>query len=208
MSELIEQLNWRYATKAFDPGEKLSDQQVDLLKESLRLTASSFGLQPWKFLFVTDQETRDKMPPVSWGQRQPADCSHLIVMCAPRSFGEADIDRFLDSIVEQRAVGLDSLSEYSQVMKGFLASMDEDAINAWVRNQIYLALGSLLVVCATEGIDACPMEGFDADAYDRILGLEEQGLRAVVLCPVGFRSADDKYAEFAKVRYAESEVIG
>lgn len=207
MSNVIEDLNWRYATKEFDPSKKLTSEQMDTLLETLRLSASSFGLQPWKFVVVKDQALREKLVEASWNQRQVADAAELIVLCAPAKFGEEDIDRFLESIVKTRNVEAESIKGYGDMMKGFLSRMDEDGKRAWMKDQIYIALGQLLSACATIRVDSCPMEGFMPDEYTEILGLADHGLEPVVVCPVGFRSTNDKYAQLAKVRYSKEEVV-
>lgn len=208
MSDLITKLNWRYATKEFDATKKISEEQLETLQEALRLTASSFGLQPWKFLFITDQETKESLVEHSWNQPQVANCSHLIVMCAPTKFDDSNIDKLIASIMDHRGVDKESLEQYEGMMKGFLANFDEPTTEAWIKNQIYLALGSFLTACAIEGVDACPMEGFIPGEYDRILGLADKGLKSVVVCPIGYRSENDKYPALAKVRYLKSDVIG
>jgi len=206
-TNLLSALNWRYATKEFDADKPLAPGQLDLLLETLRLSASSFGLQPWKFVVVEDKAKRESLVEHSWGQRQVVDSPALIVLCRPTSFSEADIDRFIADTAASRSVSADSLDQYSGMMKGFLSQMSPEAIEGWIKNQIYLALGGLLTACAVEGIDSCPMEGFTADKYDEILGLTEKGLASVVLCPVGTRAASDKYADLAKVRYAIGDVV-
>jgi len=206
-TDLIGALNWRYATKEFDAGKALPTETMERLLVVLRLSASSFGLQPWKFVVVEDREKREPLVEHSWGQRQVVDSSALIVMCRPTEFGEADIDRFLESTASTRGVDLESLAEYGGMMKGFIGRLDAATQADWMSRQIYLALGNLMTACAIEKVDSCPMEGFSAVEYDRILGLADLGLTSVVLCPVGYRAAGDKYASLAKVRYSADEVI-
>lgn len=207
MSQIIDQLNWRYAVKEFDSSKKLNKEQLETILECLRLSPSSFGLQPWKFIVVENEEIRKQLIPASYGQPQVADASHLIVFARPTSFGEAQIDEFLQSTCDAREVSLESITEYGDMMKGFMSRMDEDAIAAWAKNQIYIALGNLLTCCAIEKIDACPMEGFDPSVYDEVLELNSKGLSSSVLCPIGFRKEGDKYANLAKVRYETSRII-
>lgn len=207
MGNLIESLNWRYATKEFDSTKKVSDKDLETLIESLRLSASSFGLQPWKFFIISNKEVKEQLLPHSWNQKQVVDCSHHIVFCAPSSFGDTDIDRFLTSTAEQRNAPLETLDGYGKMMKGFLANKSEEQKYEWMKNQIYIALGSFLVSCAHMGIDSCPMEGIIQSKYDETLGLKEKGWRSVVACPIGYRSSDDKYANLAKVRYSAKDII-
>ena len=207
MSDLINSLNWRYATKIFDPSKKLSEEQVNTLAETLRLSASSFGLQPWKFIFISDDKLRNELLPHSWGQEQVTKSSHHVVFCYKENFGEEDVDRFLKSTAEVRGAPLESLEGYGKMMKGFLAGKNHEEKQVWMKDQVYIALGSFMVCCAQMKIDACPMEGIVQDEYDKILGLDKAGWKTAVACPVGFRSADDKYGELAKVRYPLSEVV-
>lgn len=125
--ELLTQLNWRYATKQFDAQRKISPQTWAALEESLVLTPSSFGLQPWKFLVVADPAVREQLVPVSWGQRQVADASHLVVFAVKRNFGEADIDAYLNRIVTVRGTPRDSLAGYRDMMVGNLIKNRDDA---------------------------------------------------------------------------------
>ena len=204
---ILDALRWRYATKSFDPTKKLSEEQVGTLVESLRLTPSSFGLQTWKFLVVTDQETKDNLQKVSWNQPQVGDCSHHFVLCRPATYTPEDAVEFLDLAAETQKVPRESLEGYENMIGGFLGNMDGDARAAWMAKQVYIALGQLMAVCAVEGIDACPMEGFDATQYSAILGLEAKGLVPVVCCAIGFRAEDDHSAERAKVRFTTDQVV-
>lgn len=204
---IIEALNWRYATKEFDSSKKVSDQDIETIAESLRLTASSFGLQPWKFLIISNQEIKDSLLEHSWGQKQVTDCSHHIVFCHPREFTDAEVDNFLKETASIRAQLPEELDGYGKMMKGFLSYKDEDQKRAWMKNQVYIALGNLLTTCAVMNIDACPMEGIKQAKYDETLGLTEKGLMTVVACPIGYRSDSDKYASAPKVRYTKLDVI-
>lgn len=205
LPEIVDSLNWRYATKKFDSGKKLDDETLEKLLEALRLSASSFGLQPWKFIVVTDPEIKKQLPAVSWGQMQPQDCSHLVVICRIAELDEAFVDKFLNASATTRGVTVDSLASYSAMIKGFLSNSKDK--ETWAAKQCYIALGTLLTAAAHLGVDACPMEGFDAAAYDKILGLEKQGCHSVVICPVGYRASDDKYAQAPKVRFQAEDVI-
>lgn len=206
--QLLAQLNWRYATKQFDPRQKISAQTWTALAQSLVLTPSSFGLQPWKFVVVTNPATREKLVPVSWGQRQVADASHLVAFAIKRNLGEADIDSYLDRIVEIRGVRRESLTGFRDMMVGSLITgRDAVAQRNWATNQVYIALGNFLTSTAVLGIDACPMEGIEPAKYDEILGLEQQGLSTVVVAAAGYRAASDKYATQRKVRFERDEVL-
>lgn len=203
----LDHLNWRYATKKFDPSRKISDAELKEILEVLRLAPSSFGLQPWQFLVVNDPELRQKLRPHTWNQPQVVEASHLIVLCSLETVDEAHIKNFICHTAECQGVAEDSLSGYQRVITNFLKKMSPQEIKKWMDNQIYLALGMLLAECAHRRIDTCPMEGFEPEKYDEILGLREKGLRTVVLCPIGYRSADDKYASLKKVRYDAEKII-
>ena len=207
MTQLIEKLNWRYATKSFDSSKKLSDEQVNTLAESLRLSASSFGLQPWKFIFISNDETKKELLAHGWNQGQVVDCSHQVVFCYNENFNEDDVQKFLEDTAKTRGAPLESLAGYGDVMKGFLSRMNSEQKISWMKNQVYIALGSFLVSCADQAIDACPMEGIIPAEYDKVLGLEGTGWKSLVACPVGFRSADDKYSELAKVRFPMEDIV-
>jgi nitroreductase len=206
--QLLTQLNWRYATKQFDPARKISAPDWAALEESLVLTASSFGLQPWQFVVVTDPATREKLVPVSWGQRQVADASHLVVFARKKNFSEADIAAYIQRIVAVRGVPVESLAGYNNMMVGSLFKGREAAAREiWAINQIYIALGNFLTSAALLGIDTCPMEGLDPAKYDEILGLDAHGLATVVVGVAGYRAAGDKYASLKKVRFEKADVI-
>ncbi len=204
---LIETLNWRYATKQFEPIQKLSDDQLFQLTESLRLAPSSFGLQPRKFLVVTNPVIREQLVWHSWGQRQVADASHLIVLCAKDDVTEIDVQNYINDIATTRWVPLEALDGYRGMMNGTLESRTAEMRKSWAEKQVYIAQWFLLMAAAQLWIDACPMEWFDAQAYDKVLWLEGSGYHSVVIVPVGYRSTDDAMASYAKVRYDADQVI-
>ena len=206
-TQLLEALNFRYATKAFDASKKIAADTWAALEESLVLTPSSYGLQPWKFLILTDSALREQLVPHSWGQRQVADASHLVVMLAKTSMAEADVDRLLNRIVEVRGGTADALASYKGMMMGSLSKAAPEWIVEWAKKQTYIALGQFMAGAALLGVDTCPMEGFVGEKFDEILGLQGSGYTTAVLCPAGYRSADDRYAELPKVRYVASEMI-
>jgi len=206
--QLLGQLNWRYATKQFDPNRKISDQDWATLEDALQLTPSSGGLQPWKFIVVTDPAMREKLLPASYGQAQITDASHLVVFAAKKNFSEADVDAFIRHTAATRGVPVKSLAAYRDMLVGgIVKSMDEPARDAWARNQAYIALGNLLTSAALLGIDACPMEGFDRAQYDETLGLNAQGFASAVIATLGYRAASDQYATAPKVRFPKEQVF-
>jgi nitroreductase len=206
--QLISRLKWRYATKQFDPRRKISPEDWAALEEALVLTPSSFGLQPWKFIVVGDQATREKLVSASWGQRQVAEASHLVVFTIQKNLGEREIETYVNRIVEVRGGARESLAGYRDMMLGSIVKgRDEAARRAWAANQAYIALGSFLNCAALLGIDACPMEGIEPAKYDEILGLAKRGLTAVVVATAGYRSANDHASSLAKVRFKPEHVL-
>jgi nitroreductase len=205
---LLQQLAWRYATKKFDPAKQVSAADWSVLEEALVLTASSYGLQPWKFIVVTDPALKAKLRPASWNQSQVEDCSHLVVFTAKQDITEADVDRFIARIAEVRGVSIESLAGYKGFMMGDLVKGPRHAIiHEWAARQTYIAMGNLLTSAAALGIDTCPFEGIEPAKYDEILGLKGTGYATVSACPVGYRAADDKYANAPKVRFEAKDVI-
>ncbi len=207
-SDLLAQLHWRYATKSFDASRKIPADVWAALEESLVLTPSSFGLQPWKFVVVTDPAVRTQLSAVSWNQPQPVECSHHVVFAARKAMDEAEVDRFLASTVAVRGGKVEDLAPYRGMMTGFIANAAKQGwLGEWAVRQAYIAIGQFMASCAVLGVDACPMEGISTTDYDRILGLADGDYRTVVACAAGYRTATDKYASLPKVRYAAGEVI-
>jgi nitroreductase len=206
--QLLEQLNWRYATKQFDPNRKINAAAWATIEEALTLSPSSGGLQPWKFVVVTDPAVRAKLLPVSYGQKQITDASHLVVFASKINFQEADVDAHVQCVSAVQGAPLDALKPLRDMLVGgIVKAMDEPARNAWARNQTYIALGNLLTSAALLGIDACPMEGFDHAQYDEILGLKAQGYASSAIATLGYRSTTDKYASALKVRFPKERLI-
>ncbi len=207
-STLLDALQWRYATKVFDPSKTISEAEWKALEESLILTPTSYGLQPYRFIVITDPELKAKLRPVSWGQAQITDSSHLVVFTAQQEMTEADVDRWIDRIVEVRGGDAAALKGYRDMMVGNLVKGPKNAhIADWAARQSYIAFGQLMTGAALLGIDACPLEGLDPAAYDAILGLEGSGFKTVAACALGYRSDADKYASLPKVRYTAERLI-
>ncbi len=204
---LLEQLRWRYAVKSFDPDRKISAETWSALEETLVLSPSSWGLQPWKFIVITDQATKDALVGASYGQPQVAACSHLLVIASKLSVSEADVDRYIDRAKE--------IQGDSEALDGLRSIIVSDIVNGprsadvqgWAKLQCYIALGNVMTAAAMVGVDTCPMEGFVAAKYDEVLGLAAKGLTTAVLCPVGYRSGDDKYAAKKKVRFPVEDLV-
>ncbi len=201
-------LQWRYATKTFDSDRKIDPSTWQVLEESLVLSPSSFGLQPWKFLVITDQQTRESLVPASWGQTQVVEASHVVVFTVKNPVTPEDVQAHLVRTAEVRDVPVETLEGFGKVVKGFLKAPPYPLdIKEWATRQVYLALGTFMTSAALLGIDTCPMEGIAPATYDKILGLEGSGYETVVVCPAGYRSEDDKYASRPKVRFPKSQII-
>ncbi len=207
MSTLLESLNWRYATKKFDPTKKLSADQLHEIQETLRLSASSYGLQPSGFLIVNDPTVRANIQEHAWGQSQISDASHLIVLCARRTIDEAYIDSYIHTIAATRGMKPEDLAHFKGMMMSTVNGRTPADLAEWMKKQTYIALGFLLSAAAHLKIDACPMEGFDAAKVDQDVGLAAKNLTAVVLCPIGFRAADDETATYKKVRFPKEKLF-
>jgi nitroreductase len=206
-AQFLASLEWRYATKAFDT-RKLPDATWAALEESLRLTPSSYGLQPWKFIVVNDPTLRTKLRPVSWNQSQVTDASHLVVFARRTEVTETDVNEFFNQMVSERQADATKLEPYRQMMLGgVVKGKDAAAQKDWAARQLYIALGQLMGAAAAMAIDTCPLEGIDPDAYTEILGLKGSGYEVVVACAVGYRSAEDKYAGMKKIRFPAARVI-
>lgn len=207
-TQLIDSLNWRYATKTFDATKKIPEATWKTLEETLVLSPSSFGLQPYRFLVVKDPEIRAQLKPHSWNQTQVVDASHYVVLAGRTAMTEAEIDLYLDRIVQVRGIPRASLDGYRGMMYGSLLSPGAEArIPHWAALQAYIALGNLMTSAALLGVDTCAIEGFVPAEYDAILGLKEQGYAPVVCCALGYRSTEDKYAGLAKVRFPSADLI-
>ena len=207
-NQLLGQLRWRYATKEFQPDRKIGAEDWAVLENALLLTPSSYGLQPWRFVVVTDPLMRAVLLPASQEQDQITDASHLVVFAAKRNVSETDVDAHIHHIAFTCGISVGSLAPYRGYIVGnLLQSMDENARGAWARNQVYIALGNLLTCAALLGIDACPMEGFDRTQYNEILGLNAQGFATAVIATLGYRSPGDKYATRRKVRFPKEQMF-
>jgi len=205
---LLNALQWRYATKAFDAERQIDAATWASLEQALVLTASSYGLQPWKFLVITDAAIRAELRPHSWNQSQITDCSHLVVLLKKRTVTAADADRLIHTIATTRGIETSVLDSYRQMIQvDLIDGPRSQIIGQWAANQVYIALGNLMTAAALLEVDTCAIEGFSPEAYDRILGLEYSAYRSCVVCAAGYRSASDKYASLAKVRYPASELI-
>ncbi len=207
MSTILAVFRWRYATKQFDPTKKLTADQLNTLLTALHLSASSYGLQPWKFIVISNPALQAQLRVAAFNQPQITDASHVIVLAVKKTIDEAYVNSHIENIANSRGVTLDSLADYRARMLGSFTGKTPQMILDWATSQVYLALGVLLTVAAVEKIDVCPMEGFDNAKFDAILGLDHMGVQSAVVAAVGFRSATDSFAQAAKVRWPKDQVI-
>jgi nitroreductase len=205
---VLHQLQWRYATKKFDPTQIIPPETWAILEQSLVLSPSSFGLQPWKFFVISNPEMRQKLLGASGNQAQVVEASHLVVFAIKKDINATDVDRYIGRMADVQQVPAENLQGFAGVVKGFLDKpSSEFDVNAWSTRQVYIALGQFMTSAAMLGIDTCPMEGFDPAQYNELLELPQQGYSAVVVCPAGYRSAEDKSAARPKVRYSIEDVV-
>jgi nitroreductase/dihydropteridine reductase len=198
--DIIERLEWRYATKKFDSTKKLPESKLNILKQAFNLTATSFGLQTISLLVVTNPETRQALFEPAYKQKQVVDASHLLVICIKETIETKDVNDYFDNIRDTRNTPETILAPYRKNLIETMERMTTKEQQEWSMNQAYIALGNLMTVCAIEGIDSCPMEGFVPSTYDDILNLKALGLKSALLLPVGYRAEDDMFSGFLKVR--------
>jgi len=207
MNNFNENATWRYATKRFDATKQVSDKDLEYLKESMNLTASSFGLQPYEILIVKDQTIKEKLKPASWDQSQIVDAPYLIVIANKTDFGEELIDTYIDNAIAARGGSKEELAGYADFMKSKMLDLPQQHKAMWSAKQAYLVLGNLLNAAADLKIDTCPMEGFEAEKYNEILGLTERNLNTCVIAPIGYRHKEDGLQHVPKVRKTETQLF-
>lgn len=203
----IKNLNWRYATKKFDHNKILTESKINILKESFRLTATSYGLQPLKMVVISNKTLQEKLQVATYNQKQIGTASHVLVLCIEKTIDTSYINKIQDLTKEIRNTPDTILEPYRNFLIDMFEKKPTAEIATWATNQVYLALGNLLTVCAQENIDACPMEGFEPKKYNDILKLDQKGLQATLVLPIGYRATDDFFADLKKVRRPLNEVI-
>ncbi|NTS78825.1 nitroreductase family protein [Catenovulum sp. SM1970] len=203
---IIEALNWRYAVKQFN-STKLTTEQINGLTESARLAPSSYGMQPYQLVVVENEQLKNACIEASFGQAKVAASSHLLVFANNTNFGQVDIDNYFDNLAKTQGAPAESLAAYKAQIEGDLLNKSAEEIAIWAQQQAYIALGMTLTYAAANKIDACPMTGFDSQAFNQILGLDALNLNAAIICPVGFRADDDKYASKTKYRKHIDELV-
>lgn len=207
MSNFIKNANWRYATKKFDASKKITEEDLKTLKEAVRLSASSYGLQPYKVIFVENPELRAQLQPAAWGQSQIVDASHVLVFANITNFGDSQIDAHINNVAVTRGLPTDALQGYSDFMKSKISTLPVEQRNVWTSKQTYIALSNLLNAAAELNIDVTPMEGFEPEKFNEILGLEAMGLNASLVATIGYRHAEDDTQHYAKVRKSDEELF-
>ncbi len=205
--EYLDKLNWRYAVQKFDTTKKLTDEQVNFLKEATRLSPSSFGLQPWKIYLINNPAVRAQISEAAWHQPKVTEASHLFAFASRVNLTEADVNEYLQDIATTRGVDLESLAGFKGMIMGGVTGRTPAELDAWTACQTYIALGFLLSACAENNIDAGPMEGFDVDAVTKIIGADADGYKVRALCAVGYRDTSDEAAARAKVRFSTEKVF-
>ncbi|MEG1228077.1 MAG: NAD(P)H-dependent oxidoreductase [Flavobacterium sp.] len=207
MSTLLENLNWRYATKKFDATKKISAADLNTLKEAVRLAASSYGLQPFKVVLVENPEIREKLKAAAWGQTQITDASNLFVFANDLNAGPESVAAYIKNISETRGLPTEALGGFADMMNGVISNLSQEAKNIWTSKQTYIALGTLLAAAAELKIDATPMEGFNPAQFNEILGFDKLGLNAAVIATVGYRHDEDEAQHYKKVRKSQEELF-
>ncbi len=207
-TQLVAALNWRYATRKFDPTKKIADDVWAALEQALVLAPSSMGLQPWKFLVVQNPEVRTRLHAASYKQAQVTDCSHLVVFAVHKNIGTPHVEKFIERVASVKNVTTESLAGFARMIQGNLTkAAAEGRLDTWQTHQVYIALGHFIAAAAIMGVDSCPMEGIEPEKYDEILGLAGGDYATVVVCAAGYRAEDDKYAIARKVRFEPKDVI-
>ncbi len=207
MMESISALKWRYATKKFDAEKTVAEDKIQILKKAFNLTATSYGLQPLKLVVVKDKPLQQELMAASYNQKQVGTASHVLVICIEKTVGKTFIENYFKTVKDVRQTPDEILHPFRESLVGNFEQKPVDEVKTWATHQAYLVLGTLLTVCAVEEIDSCPMEGFQAEEYGKILDLEKYNLEAVLSLPVGYRAADDFFAELKKVRRPLDETI-
>lgn len=205
--ESVKALRWRYATKKFDSEKLLTAEKIEVLKRAFNLTATSYGLQPLKLLVVQNKELQQKLMEASYNQKQVGTASHVLVIGIEKEIGKSFIEKYFKYVKDIRNTPDDILNPFRDYLIGDFQKKPIEEIRTWATHQAYLVLGTLLTVCAVEEIDSCPMEGFEPEKYDEILGLDKFNLQSVLVLPVGYRAQDDFFADLKKVRRPLEETV-
>lgn len=208
MSDLLEQLQWRYATKKMNPAKRVPEETVERILEAVRLTATSSGLQPYEVIVVTRPELREQIKPHAWDQSQVTDCSHLLVFAAWDNYTPERINDMFDLVNAQRGFKNEGWEAYRQKLLALYPPRDAETNYQHAARQAYIGVGTALIAAAEAKVDSTPMEGFDPDKVDEILGLRARGLRSVVMLPLGYRDVEgDWLVNLKKVRRPREQFV-
>lgn len=206
--KLLDTLKWRYATKKFDSSKKVDQKLIDQIVEAARLAPTSSGLQPFKVIVITNQELKEKIVPIAFGQQQVADASHLLVFAAWDNYTAERIDHIYNLITTERNQPADQYTPYTDRLKGAYLNRPAQENFEHAARQSYIAFALAIAEAADLGVDATPMEGFENEALDQLLNLKEQGLKSVTILPLGYRDeTNDWLVNLKKVRHPESEFV-
>jgi len=207
MKNIKEALNFRYATKKFDVNKKIDSETLESLLEVLRLSPSSYGLQPWKFILVKNEGMREKIKEVAYGQPQITDASDIIIFANKKNIDDKLVGEYMEFIAKEKNIDISNLDGFKNMINGSFMGKSNEELRGWAACQVYLAAGNLLTSCAVSGIDACPMEGFDRKKLDELLGLNALELESKMIVAIGYRSPIDEDATKKKVRFPKEEVF-
>jgi nitroreductase len=204
---LIEVLNWRYATKRMT-GEKVTPENLQQILVAIQLAPTSRGLQSFKVLIIEKDELKSEIQPIADNQPQVVECSHLLVFAAWNSISEVQINDFIQYVADERGVPAEKLEKMKSVLLRDQLPMNDEQFYNWTSKQIYLALAFGMATAATLKIDAAAMEGFSPSGLDKLLGLDKLGLRSVVLLALGYRDTENDWLlKLKKVRRSREELF-
>ena len=205
--QLLEALNWRYATKKMN-GEPVPQEKVDQILEAAQLAPTSSGLQPFKIIVITNPELKAKIHPIAFHQNQIIDASHLLVFAAWDNYTAKRIDDVFAHTAAERGIPASTFEDYSNRLKGIYLNRPADQNFEHAARQAYIAFGTAIAAAAELQVDATPMEGFDNAALDDLLDLAQQGLKSVTLLPLGYRDTENDWlVNQKKVRVPKSEFL-
>ncbi len=205
--ELLDKLKWRYAAKAMN-GKKVAQDKIDRIIEAARLAPTSSGLQPFEIIVITNNDIKERIRPVAWNQSVITDCSHLLVFAAWDTYTEERINKMFDLTNEIRGFENEGWENYRQQLLGSYPQKDPEVNFNHAAKQAYIAFSQSIIAAAFEGVDSTPLEGFDPDAVDEILGLRAKGLRSAVLLPLGYRDEkEDWLVNLTKVRKSTEDLV-
>jgi nitroreductase len=200
MTNFIDSLQWRFASKSFDSKKQVPQEDVEFLKKAIQLSVSSYGLQQYQVVIIQDKKLQEKLTPASYNQTQIAEASHVFVFCSMNNVDETTVDEFMENTAKTRGIEKNSLNGFAKMIQSKIDRSTKEQLAEWTDRQSYITMTNLLNACAVKEIDSCPMEGFIPEKYIEILDLEKYNLKPVLVVPIGYRTVNDKYAKLAKVR--------